>query len=314
MLLKEEVLLLKEALFIPFLKLLFLNNTVFLNNTFETPATKMSLSRHISIQIVSAMIFVCTVFNVSVFINVINSIWVANPIIIFPLKNLPKGSVCVLIPEDSSFIWDFTLPDMAKTIEHGDGYIYSVFLINNYYYNYSHNNNNTSLERLGWFVQKFPPGSGLRFVRVYGNESVFETLFSVASTDTICTFYFAIDHQTRFISNGWANSLVSALKKPASLSAPYYLGAVSPSGCVNCLFVHDTHREIFAKHHNYYPPDNCWAEWVRLIYSPCHLSSVNSVIVHSFSNKSCESSNQTSNFSVSIARGRLYVNKFIGRV
>jgi hypothetical protein len=99
--------------------------------------------------------------------------------------------------------------------------------------------------------------------------------------------------------------MVSALRK----LAPPYLGAVSPSGCVNCFLVHDTHREIFDKHQ--YPSDICWAEWMRSLYKPCHISNVNSVVVHSFSNQSCGIDQQQGNISLLVARGRLQINKFM---
>ena len=283
-------------------------------------------SRHISIQIAACVIVVCTVVNVSVFVQKINTVWTDNT----KNRNTPPAAlqekmvrgaerplgICILIPEDNPFIWEFTLPDLSDTIDNNEeGFGFSVFINNDGSQNATPTT--TSLERTSWFVHNFPIGSSLQFIRAYGNETVFSTLFSAASIHGTCTYYFAVGRHTRFVSRGWAVSLVSALRT----FNPPNLGAVSPSGCVNCLFVHDVHREIFAQHtttnldHNYYyyhyPPDICWAEWVRSIYSPCHLSIENSVIVHSFSNQSCELKDQPSNFSILIARGRLYVNKFI---
>jgi len=255
------------------------------------------MSRHVSIQIASAVIFVCTVVNLSVFIHMINIIWKTK----FgdqEVLAIEKPRLCVLIQEDNPFVWDFTLPDLVKSIEHQNGYVFSVIISNNN----NNNDQNISLDKFRWFVQRFPNGSALQFV--HGNGSIFQKLFTAASSDG-CTFYFAIDRYTRFVSSGWAGPMVSALRK----LAPPYLGAVSPSGCVNCFLVHDTHREIFDKHQ--YPSDICWAEWMRSLYKPCHISNVNSVVVHSFSNQSCGIDQQQGNISLLVARGRLQINKFM---
>ena len=258
------------------------------------------MSRHVSIQIASVVIFVCSVVNLSVFLHLINLIW-KNKFIDHSVSAAGKPSLCILIPEDNSFVWDFTLPDLVKSIEHQNGYVFSVLIGNN-----NNNSQNVSLGRFQWVIQRLPNGTALQFVHVHKNESVFQKLFKAGSSDG-CKFYFTIDRYTRFVSIDWAGHLVSALRK----LAPPYLGVVSPSGCVNCLFMHDTHREIFDEHQ--YPSDICWAEWMRSVYTPCHVSNVNSVVLHSFSNQSCgtDQPNDNNNISLLVARGRLRVNKFI---
>jgi hypothetical protein len=205
--------------------------------------------------------------NVSVFVQKINSIWTDtnnnnnNPTTAQQQQTMVRGtitttaaaleqtghhhhSICILIPEDNPFIWEFTLPDLVDTRgsssssnnnnnieEEEEAYVFSVLINDNYEKNYSRNTAAAAarLERMSWFVHNSPLGSGLQFIHVYGNESVFATLFSAGSIHG-CTYYFAIGGHIRFVSSGWAVSMVSALQ--TSDFTPNF-GVVIPSASGN---------------------------------------------------------------------------------
>ena len=240
--------------------------------------------------------------NLTLFVELIDELWTErlrqNALLRQRTVMEPPGrnKVCVVIPVvggDDDFVWNVTLPSMAASVRGETQYTFGIILIGG--------------DRAGdqqhalWFQQQFSPESTLEFVGVPANESAVEQILEYSDG---CSFYFVINNHTQFLSPGWAHALMRALQ---SFSPPF-VGAVSPAGCKDCIFVRELHREIFSRRR--FRLDSCWAEWVRSVYGACRVSDVAGAAVLSTGDSNCPV-NKSVLFSDLVSRGRLFVSKFI---
>jgi hypothetical protein len=157
----------------------------------------------------------------------------------------------------------------------------------------------SDIQHVRWFYKHFSFGASLKFVSVPENQSVVNSLFSTVDG---CSYYFMIDNSTQFSAPGWTFSLVSALR---SFGSPF-VGAVRPANCSSCVFVGDVHNIIFSRHP--FPLDQCWVDWVGLVYGG--VVTVDGVSVQSTGTSSvCYSVNESISDLVSL--GRLHISKFL---
>ncbi len=291
--------------------------------------------RYIGIQIAAAVIFACTVMNLSLFLNSIEELWASKKYPMGPKRNGQRAGrlpittttamaavhqkVCVLVPgggEDDSdgLFWNITLSSLAGSITSTGtstaGEILTPDFSFGVYVSVSGNSSlNESYAQQRWIRANLL--SSLHFVRANSQSlSVYQTLISASTLDG-CSFLFVVDQNTGFTSPDWASFLVHALQ---SLS-PQYLGVASLRGCKNCIFVHsDTHQMIFSRLR--YPPDRCWSEWVRLVYGSCRVVSVDArgVVVRGDGDDNynhCATKNQSAQFSALVSHGRLHISKVL---
>ena len=238
--------------------------------------------RYLGIQIAAAVIFACTVMNLSFFFSFIEDIWaMKHPPLHRALTTRPR--VCVLVPVGSG--WNSTVLGLVNTVSSDTDYEFSVFVGGVV--------NELKMDNLS---------SGNVNILYGGNDtSVFRSMVS----SSVCTYYLVIESSTRFNSPGWAATLDHALQH----FSPQYLGVATPVECMSCAFVHSVHAEIFSKFHPY-PMDNCWAKWVRLSYGQCRSVYVSNSGISSTVGDTC-SEDKTSSFSALVTRGRMYISKFL---
>ena len=258
--------------------------------------------RHCGIQMAAALIFACTVMNLSLFVGLFEELWTErlrqNALLRQRTVVDPPGQnkVCVLIPAgDDDFVWNVTLPSMAASVRGETQFTFGIVI--------GRGNWTDDQQHALWFQQQFSTESTLEFVGVPTNESTVEKILHSEYSDG-CSFYFVISNHTEFISPGWAHALMRALQ---SFSPPF-VGAVSPAGCKGCIFVRETHREIFFRRR--FRLGSCWAEWVRSVYGACRVSDVADAAVYSNGRSSCPL-NRSVPFLDLVSRGRLFVTKFI---
>lgn len=260
-----------------------------------------SPQRHCGIQMAAALVFACTVMNLSLFVGLMDELWTESlkqNAILRQHFAVEQNRVCVFIPGDGDSVWNVTLPSMAASVKGESELTFGVFI--------GRRGNRTLLgddERVYWFNQHFPSESTLEFVSIPNNESTVEAILYSVNLDG-CSYYFIINNRTEFVSPGWAHALMRALQ---SFSPPF-VGAVSPAGCKDCIFVRELHREIFARRR--FRMDSCWAEWVRSVYGACRVSEVAGAAVQSIGLSNCPA-NKSALFSDLVSRGRLFVSKFL---
>jgi hypothetical protein len=204
--------------------------------------------RHIAFG--SAAVFACIVLNSVFFINYVEEIWESRLSYLKSAKRveLIRPRVCILVTGSNSTA---VVSSLAATIKRDHSFAYGLFV-------------SDGSASPNMFPDQFPVSAVLHSVRTVQNASVIKTLLFAAGIKA-CAFYLIVHDGVKFYSPGWAAILVSALYR----LDPSYLGAVSPAGCRDCIFVHNTHRRIFQGQQ--YPADECWAEWVRSVYGPCRL-------------------------------------------
>ena len=254
------------------------------------------------IQLAAALIFACTMMNISLFVGLLDELWTESLKQQYPRfggTSLLKDRVCVLIPGDSA-VWNVTLPSLAASVRGETEFDYGVYVVMM---------GNRTAERKKWFRQHFPPESTLEFVSlpVGFNGSVTEMLLQESSDG--CSFHFIVGSHTIFLSPGWARALIRALQR----LHPPYVGAVSPVGCKECIFVRALHRELFSRRRHFLlrQGDECWAEWVRSVYGACRVTDVAGAAVSSSRDASSCSANKSTLFLDLVMRGRLFVSKFL---
>jgi hypothetical protein len=240
------------------------------------------MPRYLGIQIAAGLIFACTVMNLTMFFVLIEELLgLKHPVRYHTETGVQK--VCVLVPVVDENTWNVTLPSLAESIRNDSGYVFDVYV-----------GDNVS-SRADWFERIFPVDSSIYFVP---NASTPDALVSVASLDG-CTFHFVVDRNTRFLSHGWAETLMRALRG----FSPQYVGAVSPVGCDGCVFIHSIHHEIFSRFR--LPVDRCWSGWVRSVYGRCRMASVDGMQVVGGVKEACPADEDL------VSRGRLFINKFL---
>jgi hypothetical protein len=256
------------------------------------------------IQLAAALIFACTMMNISLFVGLIDELWAES----LKQQRLPrqrlgsdlsrKARVCVLIIPGGESVWNVTLPSLAASVKGETEFDFGVFMVMS--------GPNQTAEK--WFRQHFPPESTLALVSlpVGFNESVAEML--IRSSDG-CSFHFVIGSHTEFLSPGWAHALTRALQR----LNPQYVGVVSPVGCKDCIFVRDSHRVLFS-HRRHFRLHSCWAEWVRSVYGACRVTDVaGAAVSSSLVDVSACPANKSALFLDLVTRGRLFVRKFLSR-
>jgi hypothetical protein len=252
--------------------------------------------RYLGIQIAAALIFACTVMNISLFLSFMEEIWaMKRP----SMRRGPmvKPSVCVVVPFSLSPEWNSTVHGLVTSVSGDLGdYAFSVFFLGG-----SVNNNNNESETL----DALSSVSGVRFQSHENRTSLF------SSVSLGCTYFLIIDNATRFVSPGWAAHLEHALQR----FSPQYLGVVTPVECRNCVFVHGSmHADIFSGFGISPVVSSCWAEWVRLSYGQCRSVFVSNSGILSTGMDTCleeEDRPSSSLFSALVTRGRLYIRKFL---
>ena len=257
--------------------------------------------RHCGIQMAAALIFACTVMNLTLFVELIDELWTESQkqnVLLRQRIALERGQnkVCVFIPGDGDSVWNVTLPSMAASVKGDTQFTFGVVIGRG-------GNWSGDDQHVQWFQQHFPAESTLDFVSTPSNESAVETVLYSVSLDG-CSFYFIINNHTEFLSPGWAHALMRALQN----FSPPFVGAVSPAGCKDCIFVRELHREIFSRRR--FRLESCWAEWVRSVYGTCRVSDVAGAGVHSIGVSDCPA-NKSALFSDLVSRGRLFVSKFL---
>ena len=236
--------------------------------------------RYLGIQIAAALIFACTVMNISFFFSFIEEIWaMKRPSLQRGL--MIKPSVCVVIPFLSPE-WNSTVSGLVNSVSGDRDYAFSVLV-----------------GGLANESQLNAPSSNVQFHSHANDTSVFN---SFAQS---CTYFLIIDSATRFVSPGWAATLEHALQH----FSPQYLGVVTPVECRNCAFVHSMHTDIFHGS-SFFPAFSCWAEWVRLSYGQCRSVFVSNSGILSTGMDMCLGE-RPSLFSAFVTRGRLYIRKFL---
>lgn len=234
------------------------------------------------IAIAAALVLACAAMNLGLIVNCVEDLW--KTVHRSKPPEFIKQRVCVLTVGGNS-----SLSSLAESIAFDHEFSYGVFSVDPL--------------SMSWFHLNFPADALMHSVRVEGNESVINALLFSADVKG-CAFYFVVDNSVRFHAAGWASALVSALLG----FSPSYLGAVSPVGCADCIFIHSTHRQIFTHEHRF-SGDACWAEWVRKVYGSSRVAVVRAAAVDGSSSSAC-----TQRSPVLVSSGRLRVGKFLTRV
>ena len=76
------------------------------------------MARHIGIRIAAALLFVCTVMNLTFFIEILSELWTVGHQY---SRHLPKQMVCVLIPRDGDSVWNITL---LESVDRSGGFVF----------------------------------------------------------------------------------------------------------------------------------------------------------------------------------------------
>jgi hypothetical protein len=249
--------------------------------------------RFLGIQVAAALIFACTVMNVSFFFGFMEEIWAMKRPSSLHRGLMIEPSVCVVIPFMSPE-WNSTVSGLVTSVSGDRDYAFSVFFVGG-----------DSANESQWNA---PSSSNVQFHSHANDTSVFD---SFAQS---CTYFLIIDSATRFVSPGWAASLEHALQR----FSPQYLGVVTPVECRNCAFVHSSmHADIFSGFSiSSAVSSSCWAEWVRLSYGQCRSVFVSNSGIISTGMDTCleeaeDGPSSSSLFSALVTRGRLYIRKFL---
>jgi hypothetical protein len=232
------------------------------------------------IAVAAALVLACAAMNLGFIVGCVEDLW--KTVHHSKPPEIIKQRVCVLVVGGNA-----SLSSLAESIEGDHEFSYGVFSVDPL--------------SMSWFHLNFPVDSLMHYVRVEGNESIINALLFAADVKG-CAFYFVVDDSVRFHSAGWASALVRALRD----FSPSYLGAVSPMGCADCIFIHSIHRRIFT-HQCRVPDDACWVEWVRSVYGSSRLAVVSAAAVNGSGSSVCTQRSQ-----VLISSGRLRVGKFLG--
>ena len=213
-------------------------------------------ARHVVVG--SAAFLACAALNSVLLICYSEELWKSGLNLMSSAKHveLIRPRVCILVTENRNAT--ALASSLAATIEGDHSFSYGLFFPED------------SGISADWFRRSFPVGAIMQSVRrVARNGSVAKALLFAAGIKG-CSFFFVVHTGVRFHAPGWATAMVSALY---GLDPSYYLGAVSPTGCPDCVFIHKVHRRIFLGQ-QHYPRDDCWAEWVRSVYGSCRIGTV----------------------------------------